>query len=140
MSGRQRILSGDLTHRAETRAEGGDVMDKPQPTTPTPKASRTWEHLEDFVREHVQQFIQALLEEEVTELLGRTKSERREAVDAAPGYRNGYGKPRRLTLTSGTITVRRPRIRDLNERFVRLLRRSARLNSTKELGTERSPP
>jgi transposase-like protein len=70
------------------------------------------------VREHVQQFIQSLLEEEVTELLGRVKSARRDAVDAAPGYRNGYGKPRHLTLTSGTITVRRPRIRDLNERFV----------------------
>src|SRR5919109_1564097 len=93
-------------------------MAKRTPTTPEPKASRTWEHLEDFVREHVQQFIQALLEEEVTELLGRTKSTRREAVDAAPGYRNGYGKPRRLTLTSGTITVRRPRVRDLHERFV----------------------
>jgi putative transposase len=88
-----------------------------QKTTTPEKASSTWERLEDFVREHVQQFIQALLEE-VTELLGRTKSARREAVDASPGYRNGYGKPRRLTLTNGTITVRRPRIRDLNERFV----------------------
>src|ERR1043166_9329038 len=94
-------------------------MKKPQPTTPAPKASSTWERLEDFVRDHVQRFIQALLEEEVTELLGRTKSARREAVDATPGYRNGYSKPRRLTLTSGTITVRRPRVRDLNERFVR---------------------
>src|SRR5499425_1350944 len=93
-------------------------MKKPQLTTPEPKASSTWERLEDFVREHVQRFIQALLEEEVTELLGRTKSARQEAVDAASGYRNGYGKPRRLTLTSGTITVRRPRVRDLNERFV----------------------
>src|SRR6185369_12166021 len=64
-------------------------MEKSKPLTPAPKASRTWEHLEDFVREHVQQFIQALLEEEVTELLGRTKSARREAVDAVPGYRNG---------------------------------------------------
>jgi len=70
------------------------------------------------VRDHVQQFIQALLEEEVTGLLGRTKSARREAVDVPSGYRNGYGKPRRLTLTNGTITVRRPRARDLNERFV----------------------
>jgi putative transposase len=87
-------------------------------TTPESKASSTWERLEEFAREHVQQFIQALLEEEVTELLGRTKSARREDVDAEPGYRNGYGKPRRLTLTSGTITVRRPRVRDLNERFV----------------------
>ena len=58
-------------------------------TTLEPKASNPWERLEDFVREHIQQFIQALLEEEVTELLGRTKSARREAVDAAPGYRRG---------------------------------------------------
>ncbi len=63
-------------------------------TTPEPTTSSTWERLEDFVREHVQHFIQALLEEEVTELLGRAKSARREAVDTAPGYRNGYGKPR----------------------------------------------
>ena len=75
-------------------------MEKSKPTTPEPKATSTWERLEDFVRDHVQQFIQALLEEEVTELLGRTKSARRGAVDAAPGYRNGCGKPRRLTLTN----------------------------------------
>jgi hypothetical protein len=35
-----------------------------KPTTPEPKTSSTWEHLEAFVRGHVQQFIQALLEEE----------------------------------------------------------------------------
>jgi len=68
-------------------------MEKRKSTTPEPKASSTWERLEEFVRAHVQRFIQALLEEEVSELLGRTKSTRREAVDAAPGYRNGYGKP-----------------------------------------------
>jgi transposase-like protein len=53
----------------------------------------------------------------VTELLGRRRSQRRPAVDAAPGYRNGYGKPRRLALTSGTIRVRRPRVRGLEARF-----------------------
>jgi transposase-like protein len=93
-------------------------MEKRKPTTPEPEASRTGERLEEFVREQVQRFIQALLEEEVAELLGRKKSARREAIDPTPGYRNGYGKPRRLTLTSGTITVRRPRVRDLNERFI----------------------
>src|SRR5215467_6424577 len=93
-------------------------MEKSKPPTLEPNVGSTWEHLEDFVREHIQQFIQALLEEEVTELLGRTKSARREAVDATPGYRSGSGRPRRLTLTSGTIIVRRPRVRDLNERFV----------------------
>ena len=108
-------------------------MEKPQPTTPEPQASSTWERLEEFVRAHVQRFIQAMLEEEVSELLGRTKSTRRAAVDAAPGYRNGYGKPRHLTLTSGTITVRRPRVRDLNELFVsRILPLFKR--QTKEVG------
>jgi transposase-like protein len=71
----------------------------------------TWETLEAWTRGRIQAFIQALLEEEVTMVLGRWKSERRQAVDAGPGYRNGYGKPRRLSLTSGTITVRRPRAR-----------------------------
>ena len=52
--------------------------------TREPQTSRTWEHLEDFVREQVQQFLQSLLEEEVTELLRHTKSARREAVDATP--------------------------------------------------------
>lgn len=81
------------------------------------RSSCTWERLADFVREHVQQFIQRLLEEEVTALLERPKSARRPAVDAPQGYRNGHGKPRRVSLTSGTITVRRPRVRGLNERF-----------------------
>ena len=76
-----------------------------------------FEQLEDWVRERIQGWVQELLEEEVTELLGRRKSERRRAVDAVSGYRNGYGKPRRLTMSSGTIQVRRPRVRDLEERF-----------------------
>ena len=76
-----------------------------------------FEELEDWVREKIQGWVQELLEEEVTELLGRGKSERRRAVDAPLGYRNGYGKPRRLTMNSGTIQVRRPRVRDLEERF-----------------------
>lgn len=86
-------------------------------TKPEARSSHTWEHLEEFVREHVQQFIQGVLEEEVTALLERPKSARRTTVDAPGGYRNGYGKPRRLSLTSGTITVRRPRVRGLSDRF-----------------------
>ena len=54
----------------------------------------TWEELEGWVREGAQEFIQGILEEEVTELLGREKSERRRAVDAVAGYRNGYGEQR----------------------------------------------
>jgi putative transposase len=81
-------------------------------------ASRiVWDNLEEWVRRKVQEFIQSLLEEEVTELLARKKSERRKAVDSSPGYRNGYGEERKLTLGCGTITLRRPRVRGLLERF-----------------------
>ena len=72
-----------------------------------------WKSLEGRVREQVQRLIQAVLEEEVAELLGRQKSARR-AIDAV-GYRNGHGKPRKVALMTGTVTVRRPRVRDIDE-------------------------
>ena len=87
-------------------------------TTQSSSSSQMWERLDEFVREQVQRFIQALLEEEVSALLGRPKSARRAPVDGPSGLRNGYGKPRRLSLTAGTITVRRPRVRGLSQRFV----------------------
>lgn len=80
-----------------------------------PESRPVWDSLDEFVRARVQEMVQQLLEAEVTEYLGRTKSERREMGER--GYRNGYGKPRRLTLANGTIEVRRPRIRDLEARF-----------------------
>jgi hypothetical protein len=66
-------------------------------TTQASSSSQMWERLEAFVRAQVQQFIQALLEEEVTELLGQSKSARRASVDTPTGLRNGYGKPRGLS-------------------------------------------
>lgn len=81
------------------------------------KSSVVWDNLEEWARRKVQEFIQSLLEEEVTELVGRKKSERRKAVDSPPVYRNGYGRGRRLTLGCGTIGIRRPRVRGLEERF-----------------------
>ena len=99
----------------------------------TKSTTPMWEGLEGLVREKAQEFIQQILEEEVTELLGRGKSERRAVVDAHVGYRNGYGKPRRLAMSSGTITLRRPRVRGLEERFEsRVLPLFAR--RTKEVG------
>jgi putative transposase len=89
-----------------------------------------WQNLEQFAREQVQSSIQQLLEEEGAALLGRQKSQRRESASpaatasaaneappAAPVYRNGYGKPRHLATPSGTITLRRPRVRGLEARF-----------------------
>ena len=77
-----------------------------------------WDHLEDWLRGQVQGMVQYMLEEEVTEFLGRLKSERRSNADNDSGYRNGYAPARKLTLSSGTIRVRRPRVRDTEERFV----------------------
>ena len=77
--------------------------------TDTTAASRpAWDMLKTFARTQVQGFIQHLLEDEVTELLGRAKSARRAPLDASAGARNGQGKPRQLALMNGTITVRRP--------------------------------
>jgi len=74
--------------------------------------------LEEYARGKIREHLQDLLEQEVTEWLGREKSERKENALEQPGYRNGYGKPRRFTMSLGTIEVRRPRVRDLGERFV----------------------
>ena len=76
-----------------------------------------WETLEAYAREGIRRLLQQMLEEEVEEALGRQRYARRAGVDAAPGYRNGWGRPRRLSLMSGTITVRRPRVRGLEARF-----------------------
>ena len=73
--------------------------------------------MEDWVRGQVQELIQDVLEQEVTEFLGRVKSARRSESDNDGGYRNGYAKPRKLTLSSGTIRLRRPRVRNTDEQF-----------------------
>jgi transposase-like protein len=73
--------------------------------------------MEGFARQHIQTWLQQLLEEEVDEMLGRHKSERREP-DAPTGYRNGFGKERRLSTSIGTVRVRRPRVRNVPEPFV----------------------
>jgi transposase-like protein len=80
-------------------------------------SSPLWQELESHTRSKIQEFVQQLLEEEVDDLLGRKKSERR-TPESPVGFRNGYGKPRQLAFTNGTITLRRPRVRDLDGRFV----------------------
>jgi len=60
-------------------------------------SSPTWEGLHEWLRNAIQALIQEALEAEVTELLGRVRYQRRAAVDAPAGYRNGYGKPQGLS-------------------------------------------
>jgi len=90
---------------------------KEQSTERVIESRPSWEDVEAFARQRIQAWFQRLLEEEVEELLGRARYARREGIDAPKGYRNGLGKPRRLTLSAGTITIRRPRVRGLAERF-----------------------
>jgi transposase-like protein len=81
-------------------------------------ASSGFDALERMIMERVQVFVQDILDEELTAFLGRRKSERLgQGVDGAGGYRNGHGKPRKLTLKTGTIEVRRPRARNLEDPF-----------------------
>ncbi len=89
-----------------------------QTTQPTVASSPTWERRETWLRSTVRAGMQELLEAELDELLGRRKLARRKAVDSAPSYRSGHGKPRWLALCHGTVPVRRPRVRGLEQRFV----------------------
>ena len=81
------------------------------------KSSPEWDELEGWLRGSMQKLIQEVLEEEVTDFLGRAKSARRSEADSDSGYRNGHGSPRKLTLSSGTIELSRPRVRNTAERF-----------------------
>ncbi|MCC6443604.1 MAG: transposase [Armatimonadetes bacterium] len=69
------------------------------------------------MRERIQGWRQDLLEAEVTEFLGRVKYERREVGEEQAGYRNGYGKARQVSLSCGSVTVRWPRVRGIDEKL-----------------------
>ena len=97
--------------------EKEDTAMSNQTTEPTVQSRPDWDDLESWARAKVQHFIQDILEEEVADFLGRGKSERRDLVDGKAGYRNGHGRERKLTLSSGTVKLRRPRVRDSEERF-----------------------
>lgn len=56
-----------------------------QTTESTTESGITWNDLEAWVRHKMCEWVQALLEAEVDALLGRRKSERRQAVDSALG-------------------------------------------------------
>ena len=87
------------------------------PLTDVQNTAVVYSQIEGFARLSIQKLLQQVLEEEVETLLGRMRSERRDP-NSPPGYRNGYGKDRRLSTMIGTLTVRRPRVRNTEEPFV----------------------
>ena len=74
--------------------------------------------LEALARQGARQMLQAALEAEVSEYLQRPRYERAEGVENK-GYRNGYLPERKLTLGSGAVAVKVPRVSDepAGERF-----------------------
>jgi putative transposase len=69
------------------------------------------EILEDVARLGAQLLMQAALEAEVTEFLGRDRYQRAEACeDARPGSRNGY-RDVTVKTTAGPVTLSRPKLR-----------------------------
>jgi transposase-like protein len=75
------------------------------------------EILEEVARLGAQLLLQAALEAEVTEFLGRDRYQRAAAVpDAQPGSRNGY-RPVTVKTTAGPVTLERPKLRGTTAAF-----------------------
>ena len=65
--------------------------------------------LEEVTLEGARRMLVSVLESEVEEFLGRRRYERREG---SAGYRNGFGKRRKVAIGSGTLQIRAPRVRE----------------------------
>jgi putative transposase len=75
------------------------------------------EILEEVARLGAQLLMQAALEAEVTEFLGRDRYQRAAAcADARPGSRNGYREVR-VKTTAGPVALSRPKLRGTTEAF-----------------------
>lgn len=70
--------------------------------------------LDAIAREGARRMLLSALDAEVNEFLGRQRYER---AELSAGYRNGYGKQRQVTLGSGTVSIRAPRVRDSEQPF-----------------------
>src|SRR6266542_6690227 len=94
------------TERIRARVDELFAEDRPLP-----------EVLEEVARLGAQLLMQAALEAEVTEFLGRSRYQRAAAgEDARPGSRNGY---REVTVktTAGPVALARPKLRGTTEAF-----------------------
>ena len=75
------------------------------------------EILEEVARLGAQLLMQAALEAEVTEFLGRDRYQRAAAcADARPGSRNGY-RDVTVKTTAGPVGLARPKLRGTSEAF-----------------------
>lgn len=84
-------------------------MNKPYQDSTFSTSESGGDPLEALARQGVRQMLQAALEAEVAEHLQRQRYERGEP---GRGYRNGYLPERTLTLGSGAVAVKVPRVSD----------------------------
>ena len=75
-------LLDEGTYLCSTRTRKESTAMGEQGTKERTESRAEWTTLETFAREQMQRWLQQLMEEEVTELLGRDKSVRRAPVDA----------------------------------------------------------
>ena len=71
-------------------------------------------NLDEIAREGARRMLLSVLEAEVADFLGRHRYERGEDFR---GYRNGYGKERKVALGSGPLNIRAPRVRESRQPF-----------------------
>lgn len=77
------------------------------PTAPVPAPD---DYLERLVREGAQKALQAAVEQEVDEFLGRVHYERRAEFR---GHRNGHLPARQIGVGTSCVEVRVPRVREV---------------------------
>ena len=85
--------------------------------------------LDEVARLGALRMLREVLEVEVEEFLGRKRHERSSTGSGRDskefrGYRNGYGQERRVTVGSGSLPIRAPRVRETAERFASQVLRS----------------
>ncbi len=71
--------------------------------------------LEALVRRGAKVMLQAALEQEVNEYLERARHQRSEHESEFRGDRNGHSQERKITIGSGTIKIKTPRVSDVPE-------------------------
>lgn len=71
--------------------------------------------LEALVRRGAKVMLQAALEHEVSQYLERARHQRSEHEAEFRGYRNGHSPERKITIGSGTIKIKTPRVSDVPE-------------------------
>jgi len=69
--------------------------------------------IEALVRRGAKVMLQAALEREVNEYLERARHQRSEPESDFRGYRNGHSKERKISVGSGTIKIKTPRVSDV---------------------------